>query len=268
MARNSLFWGGILLIGGVLLLLSNLGLLAINVWGLIWPLFLVALGLSILWGIVAGPGSIKAEEAAVSLEGASRARVRVRHGAGRLYAMAGTDAEDLASGTFGGGLDYRARRDGDVLDVEMKPTSRGFPFSMVPWNWGGGGLFDWSFDLNSEIPLSLDFETGASDTKLDLTDLKVTDLRLQTGASATDLTLPANAGQTRAVIRAGAASVIIRVPSAVAARIRAEGGLAAIKVDRNRFPRAGNVYQSPDYDTAINKVDVDIETGMGSIEIS
>jgi hypothetical protein len=61
--------------------------------------------------------------------------------------------------------------------------------------------------------------------------------------------------------------VVVRVPSGVAARIRASGGLADIRVDRDRFPRAGGVYQSADYDTAANKVDIDVEAGVGSVNI-
>ena len=76
-----------------------------------------------------------------------------------------------------------------------------------------------------------------------------------------------DAGHTRVHIGAGAASVAIRVPSGVAGRIRVKGGLAGIAVDKGRFPRMGDVYQSTDYDTAPNKVDVDIETGVGSVDV-
>ena len=131
--------------------------------------------------------------------------------------------------------------------------------------WGTGTTLDWSFGLNSGLSLRLEFETGAGEARIDLTHLQVTDLRLQTGASSTDVTLPADAGQTQARIEAGAASVTVRVPSGVAARIRVAGGLASINVDRDRFPREGSIYLSPDYDTASNKVDLDIETGVGSI---
>ena len=267
MGRSTLFWGVILILIGALLLLNNLGVLDVNVWSLIWPLFLIALGLWILWGFVAGPRPVEAKEVVIPLEGAARASVHIRHGAGRLHVDAGVGPGELAAGTFGGGLDHRVRRDGDMLDVEMRVPSDGFPAFVLPWMWGPGGAFDWSFSLNGEIPLSLDLETGASDMRLDLTDLRVIDLRLQTGASATDLTLPANAGHTRVKIGAGAASVKIRVPSGVAARIRISGALAGITVDKNRFPRVGDVYQSVDYDTAPNKVDVDMETGVGSVDI-
>ena len=76
------------------------------------------------------------------------------------------------------------------------------------------------------------------------------------------------AGLTRAKIRAGMASVDVRVPDGVAARIRAKGGMAEINVNRDRFPRSGDNYQSPDYDSAEHKVEIDAETGMGSLRIA
>jgi len=267
MRRETLFWGGILVLAGALLLLGNLGLLAVNTWNLLWSLFLIALGLWTLWGVFFARPSTEAEQVAIPLKGAGQARVRIRHGAGRLHVDDSAGPGDLAAGTFAGGLDHRARREGDVLDVEMRVPAEEFPRFAFPWMWGLGGTLDWLFGLNREIPLSLNLETGVSDTRLDLTNLRVTDLRLQTGASATDITLPANAGYTRVRIGSGAASVNVRVPSGVAARIRVSAGLAGVTVDRNRFPREGGVYQSPDYDTALNKADVSIETGVGSVDV-
>jgi predicted membrane protein len=79
--------------------------------------------------------------------------------------------------------------------------------------------------------------------------------------------LPIQAGYTRVEVESGAASVTLRVPEDVAARIKASGGLSEISVDQNRFPRTGNGYQSADYDTAANKVDILIETGVGSVKV-
>lgn len=267
MRKSTLFWAVILILVGLLLLLSNLGLLDVDIWSLIWPLLLIAFGLSILWGVLFGGPSVETEEVAIPLEGASQARVRVKHGAGRLRVDASAGQDNLISGTFGGGLEHRERRDGDTLNVEMRLSGRAFPDIFFPWMWGPGSMLDWTFGLNGRVPLSLQVEAGAGEARLDLTELQVTDLRLQTGASSTSLTLPANAGHTRAKIEAGAASVTVRVPPDVAARIRAEGGLASINVDRNRFPREGGLYRSPDYDTAANKVDLHIEAGVGSIDV-
>ena len=80
--------------------------------------------------------------------------------------------------------------------------------------------------------------------------------------------LPARAGFTRVVVSGGMTSLRLHVPEGVAARIRASCGLVSITVDRKRFPRTGGVYQSPDYETAQNRVDIRLDTGLGSVVIS
>lgn len=261
MRRNSLFWGAILVLLGFLLLLNSLGILRVNVWNLLWPVFLIALGLWVLFGTLFRPKQ-EVEHANVPLEGASRARLQVRHGAGRLNIHGGTQPNDLAEGDFGGGLDLNTRRNGDLLDVRMSVPVQVFPSFIGP-----GYTLDWTFGLARGIPISLDLETGASESHIDLSELLVSDVRLKTGASSNEVTLPANAGFTRMRAESGAASLVVRIPAGVAASIRAVGGLASIHVDPSRFPRMGDTYQSPDFNTAANKVDLDIQTGVGSVEI-
>jgi hypothetical protein len=268
MRKSTLFWGTTIILIGVLLLISNI--LDIDIGRLIWPLLLIAAGAWILWGIVAGPRGtegFETEEATIPLEGATKAHIRMNHGAGRLSVNSGAGAGELAAGSFRGGLDYQKTRDGDTINVTMGVRAPMQRFAS-PWSWGPGRSLDWSVNLNDTIPISLDLQTGANEARVDLTDLQITELQLQTGASSTRITLPANAGHTKATIRSGAASVSVRVPAGVAARIQAQSGLAEVRVDRTRFPRMGSVYQSEDYATAANKVDIDIETGVGSVDVS
>lgn len=264
MRKSTIFWGVIIILIGAVLLVNNF--VEVDIGRLIWPLILIVLGIWVLWSVAAGPRSFETEEASIPLEGAAQARVRIRHGAGRLQVGAGAGPDQLASGTFGGGLEQRVTRQGNALDVEMRIRDSGPTFAF-PWMWGPGRTLDWSVDLNKDIPLSLDVETGASDTRLDLTDLQVTDLRVQTGASSTTIKMPASAGHTTAKVGAGAASVSIRVPEGVAARIQIKSGMASIVVDKRRFPRVGGVYQSEDYATATNKADIHVETGVGSVDV-
>jgi len=262
MKRGTPFWGFVLIILGLALLLDNLGLLGnIDIWNLLWPLFLIALGAWILFGRVLRRPPER-QHASIPLEGAQSARVKVGHGAGRLDVYPGSVIGTLVEGDFTGGLDYRSQLVGNVLEVKMRP-----PESYFPFDWSPGYLLDWSFGLATDVPLSLDFEIGASENNLNLRDLRLTELRLKTGASSTSIELPANAGQTRAIIESGAASVNISVPQGVAARIRTQGGLSSIQVDTNRFPQVGGVYQSPDYDTAANKVEMEIQMGVGSVRV-
>ena len=262
MRRSALFWGSVLLIIGISLLLDNLGLLGdINIWGLIWPLALIALGAWILWGNLLRRSS-PSEQIKIPFEGAQQARLRVQHGAGRLRLSSGASHPDLLEGDFGGGLDIKKELRGDTLQVTLSLPGQFFPFFWFP-----GNSLDWSIRVNRDIPLSLVFETGAGETRLDLADLVVSEVSLTTGASSTILTLPANAGFTQVKVESGAASIDIRIPSGVAARIRSSGGLSSLSVDKERFPRVGNVYLSPDYDAAPNKVELSVQMGVGSLSI-
>lgn len=261
MRRDTIFWGVILIAAGLLFLLNNLGILAVDVWDLLWPLFLIALGAWILYGYLARPG-VESEHVQVDLEGAAEARLHVRHGAGRLHVYPGAAPGNLLEGTFGGGLDLSKTRTGDRLNLELRVPSRAFPFF-----WGSRTGMDWSFGLSREAALSLIFDTGANEAQIDLSQLQVKEFVLNSGASSTRVTLPEAAGSTRAEVKSGVASVYLRVPEGVAARIRVQGGLASIQVDTRRFPQSGQYYQSPDYESAANRVDILAETGVGSIEI-
>lgn len=263
MKSSNLFWGTILILAGGLFLLDSLGIIAVNVWDLLWPLFLIALGVWFLWGTLFRKEPA-VEHARVPLENARRARIILQHGAGRLDVHAGAEMGNLLEGDFGGGLNLNSQRNGDLLDVRLSIPAQVFPFGI---GWGPGYTLNWSLGLTRDIPLSLDIEGGANESRLDLSELRVTDLRIRSGASSTTVTLPANAGQTRASIESGAASVRLTVPPGVAARIRSRSGLSSITVDQARFPRQGDIYQSPDYEAAANRVDIDLQSGVGSIDV-
>jgi len=101
---------------------------------------------------------------------------------------------------------------------------------------------------------------------LDLRGLTLTDLKLETGASETRVTLPAT-GRYRADFDLGAASLNVIVPDGLSARICASIGAATLSVDETRFPRNGSYYQSPDFDSAANSADITIDAGAASIKV-
>jgi hypothetical protein len=136
-----------------------------------------------------------------------------------------------------------------------------------PWIFGPWTPILWEVRLNGAVPMTLDLETGAGESRIDLSALKVEEIRMKTGASSTEITLPARAGKSRAKVTSGAASVVLKVPDGVAARIAVESGLAGITIDPNRFPRNGNIYESADFGRAENSVDIHIETGVGAVDI-
>jgi hypothetical protein len=261
MRRTNITWGGILILLGVLFLLDRTDVININIWGLFWPLLIIWLGVQLLWRSSGKGSSADAEQLTIPIKGIEEARVKINFGAGGLHVHGRTAPDELLTGEFGPGVDYDIKEAGSRLDVEMRPPSGSF--FVWPW-WGRHDSRDWSIGLNETVPLSLDVNTGASKAVLNLADLNVTDLRLKTGASDTNITLPAHAGYTRVKGETGVAAVRFQVPEGVAGRIRTSGGLSDIHVDQNRFPRSGGQYESADYETAENKVDIDVSIGLGS----
>jgi hypothetical protein len=262
MRRGAAFWGTLLVLLGAVLLLDNLNLLPFPIWNIFWPLALIGAGVWILAGIFFRR-PVASETASIPLEGAAQAQVRVNHGAGRLAASAGTNPGELLSGTFYGGVERQARRDGDTLNVELRPPDLGWSW----WDWSNRGL-EWEMRLTRDVPLTLELRTGAGEAQFDLTEVRVTDLRLQTGASSTEITLPAHAGHTRVLVEGGAASIKLRAPEGVAVRVH--GGSVAVgsmDVDTRRFPRANGGYESPDFATAANKVEIEARLGAGSLQV-
>ena len=267
MRTNRIFWAVVLVCAGFLLLLNNLGLFDINIWRLFWPTLLVVLGIWFLVGTASGKGEFVMEEGSVDLGEAETASITVKYGAGRMELDASADEGKLVSGIFANGLDARVKKVGSGLNVVLQPHRRAFPDVFFPGNWITGKGLKWDFGLSKDIPLNLVFEIGASDAHLDLTELQVKDLVLKTGASSTEVKLPASAGITYFKVEAGAASLAIHIPDGVAARVDADSGLASVLVDQNRFPKQNGIYQSADFESAENKVDIRIETGVASIEI-
>ena len=252
-------WPIVWIVVGVVLLLSTTGRLGTGPGELIaqgWPWLLVALGVWFVVGSIAPGGSRGTERLTLPLRGAADASVRIRFGAGTLTTRPASPG-DLVDGVFDGGVIHRELGPGRV--ELSQDTSYG-----LPWLDRRSA---WDLGLTGEVPLDVRLETGASRTTLDLREIRLRRLDLQTGASETRVVLPRNAGTTEVRAEHGAASLTFEVPAGVAARIRTRMAIGSSQIDEGRFPSAGDVYQSIDYGSAANRVDLDIQGGVGSLRV-
>ncbi len=287
MHRGNYIWGLVLVLLGALLLAQNMGLIppGVSIWSIFWALVLVALGASLLVrsaapredrGMSVVPGTQPAggpvvstarqgEAVRVPLGAARQATLRFHHGAGELRVDANAAPDELYSGTFVGGLDHQERQDGDEMVADLRVPAGVMPI-IGPFDTSDA--LNWTVGLNPNIPLKLEFEVGASRSLLNLRDLQVKEINLQTGASATEIDLPARAGEVRARLHSGMAGVVVRIPENVSAWIHTRGALSSTQVDTQRFPEVGSGdYRSADYGMAANRVEIDIETGIGSVKV-
>jgi hypothetical protein len=261
MRRQSLFWGILVTIIGILFLMQSLNILEINAWKLVWPIGLIMIGLWVLFGRKIAQGEVETESLTIPVEQAQSGKVTFKHGAGRLNVSAGSNEDELLSGTFDNGIEQKMYRSGSQFDLELHPPAdifRNFPHTPG---------YNWDVKLNPNLDLNLKFESGANETLLDLRKLKVSALKISTGASSNVVKLPEAAGYTFVDIESGAASLTLEVPAQAAAKIQVSSGLSSINIPSNRFPATSSGYQSPDYDTNPNKFEIKIESGVGSINI-
>jgi hypothetical protein len=258
MYRGPIFFPLVLVVLGFLLLFSNLGYIQFDFWQFIatwWPLLLIIGGLDILIGSLRAR-NVKPRILALDLGSAAQADVSMNFGAGELT-IGKAALGKIVDGTFEGEVRYDAKPDGRVW-LKLEPLNW--------WGWNPRG-YRWNVGLTDAVPLKLTLDGGAANTNADLTDLKVTDLRVKTGASSTVIRLPRAAGMTTVRINAGAASVKLIVPEGVAARVHSSMAIGSNNIDRQRFPLSGSAYVSPDYATAPNKIDIQFEGGVGSLAV-
>jgi hypothetical protein len=303
--RPSIVGPLILIVVGGVFLLENAGMLPRNTWQSLWrlwPVVLVLVGLELLvgqripWvtllglaivvlalGVAAstytgfqGPAGAETRGRTIetALDGARQAAVTVRFGAGELKVgpMASGEPNRLASMTYDGpeaeGLRPIYTVHGDTGRLEYRLDGwRGGPPNFGPFFGTNPNNTRMEVSLNRDVPIStLTVQGGAADAELDLRELRVTNLDLAIGAATTEVRLPSSIRTVH--VSGGAATITLHVPDNLAASITHRGGLSALEVNENRFPpAASNRYQSPNYDQATERVDIQLETGVTSIEI-
>ena len=254
-----LTWPVVWIVIGVVLLLSTTSQLGEGPAELIvewWPVLLIGLGIWFVIGAVVPARRGLTETLSLPLGSVTDAEVRIRFGAGNLTTRLAASGS-LVDGDFRGGVIHRVLGPGRV---ELRQDTRyGMPWLSHESTWTVG--------LTAAVPLDLRVDCGASRAILDLRDLRVRSLELQTGASETRVLLPRVAGATTVKAQAGAASLTFEVPQGVAARIRSRMALGSAQIDRARFPASSGGYESPDFETATNRVEINVEGGLGSVRV-
>ena len=260
MRRDNIFWGVALILVGVLLFLQTQGYIG-NIFPYLWPLALILVGGWIILGVYWRPSNSPEETFTIPLGVAQHIDYHFAHGAGQLDISGGAPAGQALVGSSAAGMNQNSHLNGDRLDVRIEAGP-----SFMPVIGPSQGV--WRFQLAQNIPVSLTVESGASLLNIDLKDVQATRFALKTGASSTNVTMPAH-GPSFLDVESGAASLNIRIPQETVARIRVKESVMAMDVDTDRFPHLETgLYQSPGYDAATDRAEIHIESGLGSVKVS
>lgn len=293
--RQTSFVFPVLLIGiGVLLLLNTMNVIDWNVWGNIWrlwPLVLVAVGLEmligrrsalasaaiagvLLVGLIAGfwlwasqplSGQLSGDTINQTMQGAKQANVSINFGVGtfRLDSLAGSD--QLISGQVSHydneNVTQEFHMTGDTAYYILKTESNWvFPFFNT-----SSGERSCNVSLSPQVPVDLNVSTGIGESTLNLEQLNLTRLNLSTGAGTTTVTLPAR-GTFNATINGGVGELNVNVPQGVGLRVTGSAGLGN-RTMPSGYIETDKVFQSPGYASSENRIDLNINAGVGSINV-
>lgn len=301
--RPSIVGPLLLIAAGVLLLLNQMGKLPWGIWGTLWrfwPVILILIGLEILIGLsrstviyiigllialtimggVIAYAVLEGEQPAVTrpavrtetiselMQDADTGHITLKFGAGRVTVGALSDSPNFVEGK----LEYawyslQAEQDFRVqngrAEFSLSARSQPIPF----WTPGDTAGEYWTLHFTRRIPLQMDIKTGVGKVELDLSELKVTQLTMDAGVGEVWITFPAAAGLTRASINAGVGAITVQIPKDVGARILVAKGLGSVRLESAHFTHFGNEYTSLNYNTAENKLDLEIKGGVGAITI-
>lgn len=260
MRYGSMFWGMVIILLGVLLLMQSAGLIY-DLFGWFWPLALILLGLWMLLGRFLPLHPADDEPFEIGLQGAKRLELEINQGAGSLSLGGGAPAGLALHGNMAPGLEQSSSLNGEALMVSIKAGPTIFPFL-------GPESGAWRFALAGDVPLRLKLDLGASTLDCDLSSVQLSFLGINAGASSIRVQLPQGEGYSLVDIQSGAASIDLQIPPETAARIRLEQGASGIHLDEGRFLRCvgmTDVFQSADYEENRRQVEIHLEGGANSV---
>ncbi len=290
----SLVWPIVLIAAGVLFLLSNLDVIEISFWELwrLWPVLLILAGLEVLFGrrsflgsiivlivslaavaavvflLIAAPGTLAPPVAAgvdrieEPLDGIEKADLEVGFAAGRLDISRLSDSPSLIKGDLelatGRKPTWEVERAGSQAEMTLE-----YKGGFRTQSWQGGD--EWDLRLSPKVGFRLQVDMGVGEATIDLTGLDIRDLSLDTGAGRTVVVLPKE-GNFSVTIDSGVGELVLEIPDSMAARIQVDRGPAALDIS-GRFERKGDDYLTDDWNTNENRVDVEIDIGVGLVTV-
>lgn len=289
------FVGAVFLIGlGIIFLLANFGYLNVGVWQLVlklWPVMIIAIGFDLIFGrrsawaslfgvllIIAiligvlwvsdlrigGGDQLTGEQLNQSLQGATQARVDVSFNAGAFKLDSMSDDGSLVRGSIMAGRGHQVTADfnlsGDTAVYSLRDNA--VTVFNYPTNQSD---YTWDLLLNQSIPTDLRFNMGAGSAELDLSELQISGLDVSMGVGRTVVTLPEQ-GSLDVSISGAIGELVIQVPGGSEVQVESDIALAGINVPAG-YERSDDTYTSPGYDSAAERITVNVNLAIGSVRV-
>jgi hypothetical protein len=223
--------------------------------------FIAACGALILTGCVVNQeqaGPTQYDSRSIERDNSELVRVNLEMGAGNL--KVGTGTSKLAQAYF----TYNVPGWKPVVDYSAGNLTIKQPGSTHTHL--GNIKYEWDLRLGRQIPLDLRVHFGAGDAQLDLGSLDLRDVNVEMGVGKMQMDLRGDPTHDYSVhIQGGVGEATVHLPLRAGIYATAQGGIGEIKVRGLR--KVGDHWENDAYDTSKVKVRVDVQGGIGRIEL-
>jgi hypothetical protein len=286
-------FGIFLLTVGIIWALVSMGIITwsiINALFILWPLILVVVGVNIIFRRNAIAGAItwllfvavlvsytyfiedvkyKGNTTAVNKTVSVDKRAETQKGdlkislGGTNIKMDSNTSKMLEAEIQDPSVDYTQSSNNDSAYISFKKRTYQL------FNYNKGSLnYNNSFHLNNQSEWNIDVDTGAVNGDLDLSDLDVEKLTLDTGAANFKVKLGEKALNPKIKVDAGASKIDFYVPNGAGVRVKMDGALNATNFnDSSIWEKKDGVYYSKGYEQASVKIEMDIDMGVGKLAV-
>jgi hypothetical protein len=207
-------------------------------------------------------GELRTESKSVELGDARSVLVKMVLGAGDLVVSGG--AEKLLEADFTYNV-AKLKPEVEFTDgtlVVQHPDVRGYRTLQDIRDFRN----EWDLRLNNDVPMNLSLDMGAGTSDLQLAGLSLTGLAVNLGAGNYTVDLSGDwARDLDVTIKAGAANITLRLPRDVGVRVEVEAGVG--RIEASGLKQDWNVYTNEAYGTSEKTMQVDIEAGIGQINL-
>jgi len=291
---RSFFWPAILILAGVIALLVNTGRIPVERLGLLialWPLILIVIGLELivrrnLHGVagdvaaalivlvaIAGaagyvivapaPRATQTLDSSADVGSVRQAALQINVGAANITIGGTTDKLYTVHIEYSGAQPtVQFDSDGGVLHIDQ--SAQGFtPFQ--------GSAFKLTVDLNTSVDWTIEENTGASRTTMNLARVHVKSLHINGGASTDDIGLGPTSQVAEVQINGGAVTAHLHRPTGTDVKVAVSGAFVNLVVDGTAYHAIGTVGNGTElgasgYDIKVNggACTVTVDTAGGS----
>jgi hypothetical protein len=291
---RSFFWPLVLIVIGLIALLADLNLISTDrLYRLadLWPLILIVIGLELvsrraLTGaavdvatvlilliaastaiayVAAGPpipGGTQTLESSGQTGTVNSASLHIDVGAATVTVQGSTS---LGQDLYRAHIQYTGRKPAVTFDKSTGDVSIS---QEGTFGFFGNQRLVVDLQISPAVPWNINVNSGAATDTFKLTNVKVSSIELNTGASREDITLGAPKGIVPITVNGGALTVHVHRPSGTAASAQVSGGAVTLTADGQQARGIGSkTWQSDGYDAAADAYRIEVNGGASTVTV-